>query len=92
MREQQNRVALRCGISHGKGLPSWGWGGAELAHVLHHPLHIFDRGAGNDAVPQIEDVSGAAAGLGEYMAHAFAEQILTAKSVMGSRLPCTATA
>src|ERR1700691_970919 len=48
---------------------------AELAHVLHHPLHIFDRSTGNNAVPEIEDVSGAAAGLGEDLAHAFAEQI-----------------
>jgi hypothetical protein len=56
-----------------------GWDGAELAHVLHHALHVFDRGAGNYAMPQIEDVPGTAAGLGEYLAHAFAEQIFTGK-------------
>ncbi len=70
--EQQNRLALRCDIRHGNDLRD----GAELAHVLHHSLHIFDRGAGNDAVAKIEDVSGPAAGLLENLAHALAEQIL----------------
>ncbi len=71
MGKQQNGLARRCDIRHGNGLRD----GAELAHILHHSLHIFDRRAGNDAVAQIEDVSRTAAGLLEDLAHALAEQI-----------------
>ena len=87
--KQQNGLALRC--LSGTGMVSAM--SAELAHVLHHALHIFDRRAGNDAVAEIEDVSGAAAGLLQDLAHALAKQILARRTaVMGSRLPCTATA
>jgi hypothetical protein len=61
------------------GRPSRDGAGAEFPHVLHYSLHVFNRSAGNYAVPQIEDVSGTAAGLGEYLAHAFAEQIFAGK-------------
>src|ERR1700722_14887496 len=67
----------------GRGSRRWAGNSAELAHVLHYALHVFDRGTGNDAVPQIEDVPGAAAGLGEYLTHAFAEQIFTGKKSDG---------
>ena len=47
---------------------------AELAHVLDHLLHIFDRRTGDDAMPEIEDVPGTASGLGEDLAHPLAQQ------------------
>src|ERR1700722_465509 len=75
----------------GRGSRRWAGNGAELAHVLHHALHIFDRGTGNNAVPQIEDMPGPAAGLREYLMHAFSEKIFTDKKREGVEVALTRT-
>jgi hypothetical protein len=70
----------------GRTSSRWTGNGAELAHVLHHSLHIFDRCGGYYAVPQVEDVPGTAAGLDEYLAHACAKQIFAGKERDGIKI------
>ena len=73
MSEQQNCMAMRCCIRHGKGLPSLDWPPLN-SRTYCTTRCTFSTGApGNNAVPQIEDVPRTAAGLGEYLMHAIAE-------------------
>src|ERR1700690_3230539 len=69
-----SRTAWRGDALSGTGMISGV--GAELAHVLHHSLHIFDWRARDDAMAEIEDVSGPAAGLLHNLMHPLAQQIL----------------
>ena len=46
-----------------------------FANELHYRLHIFDRSSGDDAVAEIEDVSGTACGLRENLVDALANQL-----------------
>ena len=57
--------------------------GAELAHIVHHALHGVDRGAGHNAVAQVEDVTGTSSGLNEDLAHALAEQVFAGEQGYG---------
>ena len=56
---------------------------AELAHVLHDSLNVFDWGTGNDAMAKVEDVAGAASGLLEDLADALAKQVFVGKESYG---------
>ncbi len=75
--EQENSGTLAGGFSTHflAGLMKWGVGDAELFDPFDDLDNVVDGGTGNDAVAEVEDVTGAAVGEGEDFADAGLEDV-----------------